>query len=67
MEGGFTESEFVNLDADTDAEELDIRNFVGDLRALMVDDSEDEVVLDSDDEGTQKDQKEGKTRGNYVI
>ncbi|KAI3749307.1 hypothetical protein L2E82_19914 [Cichorium intybus] len=54
------ESPFQNLDADT--EELDIPHFVGDLRALMVDDSEDEVVLDSDDEAIPE-QKEGKMKG----
>ncbi|XP_071738291.1 uncharacterized protein [Rutidosis leptorrhynchoides] len=62
MESGIMESEFVDLDADT--EELDIPNFVDDLKALMVDDSEDEVVLDSDDDdGIFNYQKEGKVRG----
>ena len=55
------ESPFQNLDADT--EELDIPHFVGDLRALMVDDSEDEIVLDSDDDEAISDQKHGKIRG----
>ncbi|CAI9300528.1 unnamed protein product [Lactuca saligna] len=54
------ESPLQNLDADT--EELDISHFVGDLRALMVDDSEDEIVLDSDDEAISE-QKQGKIRG----
>lgn len=52
-----------NLDADT--EELDISHFVGDLRALMVDDSEDEIVLDSDDEAISE-QKQGKIRGKPI-
>ncbi|XP_076892271.1 uncharacterized protein LOC143543957 [Bidens hawaiensis] len=42
------ETQFVNLDDKT--EELDINNFVGDLRSLMVEDSEDVGVLDSDDD-----------------
>lgn len=56
----YTESQFVNLDGDT--EKLDITDFVGDLRSLMVDDSEDEVVLDSDDEKLSE-RKDGKVRG----
>ncbi|KAI3760059.1 hypothetical protein L1987_50448 [Smallanthus sonchifolius] len=54
------ETEIVNLDEDT--EELDIGNFVGDLRALMVEDSDDVIVLDSDDEVMSK-LKNGKVRG----
>ena len=60
VESPVIHSQFVNLDGDT--EELDISHFVGDLRALMVDDSDDEVVLDSEDEVITE-PKEGKIRG----
>ncbi|KAI3678986.1 hypothetical protein L6452_38291 [Arctium lappa] len=60
VESPIIQSQFVNLDGDT--EELDIPHFVGDLRALMVDDSDDEVVLDSDDEVIPE-PKEGRIRG----
>ncbi|KAJ9543198.1 hypothetical protein OSB04_022905 [Centaurea solstitialis] len=60
VESPIIHSQFVSLDEDT--EELDISHFVGDLRALMVDDSDDEVVLDSEDELITE-PKEGKVRG----
>ncbi|GKF09398.1 hypothetical protein Tco_0043622, partial [Tanacetum coccineum] len=49
VESPFSENQYENFVGDT--EELDIPNFVGDLRALMVEDSEDELVVsDSDDD-----------------
>ncbi|KAL8262157.1 hypothetical protein R6Q59_026206 [Mikania micrantha] len=59
-ESPFMENEYVNLNEDT--EEFDILNFVGDMRALMVEDSDDAIVLDSDDEVTSE-QKDVKVRG----
>ncbi|XP_076932658.1 uncharacterized protein LOC143598293 [Bidens hawaiensis] len=52
------ETQFVNLNEET--EELDINNFVGDLRALMVEDSEDVVVLDSDDDEVMSEKRDRK-------
>ncbi|KAI7730990.1 hypothetical protein M8C21_030842, partial [Ambrosia artemisiifolia] len=55
------ETQIVNLDEETEG--LDIHNFVGDLRALMVEDSDDVVVLDSDDDEVISEPKDGRVRG----
>ena len=46
-----------------DTEELDIPNFAGDLTPLMVEDSEDEVVVSDSDDDMIAEAKVGKTRG----
>ncbi|MFS7975964.1 putative BRCT domain-containing protein [Helianthus anomalus] len=55
------ETQIVNFDEET--EELDITNFAGDLRALMVEDSDDVIALDSEDDEVISEPKDGKVRG----
>ncbi|KAF5785132.1 putative BRCT domain-containing protein [Helianthus annuus] len=55
------ETQIVNMDEET--EELDITNFAGDLRALMVEDSDDVIALDSEDDEVISEPKDGKVRG----
>lgn len=61
VESPFSENQYENLVADT--EELDIPNFADDLRALMVEDSEDELVVSDSDDDTIAEPKVGKTKG----